>query len=408
MELYILDNDYRRMHVIDSFESLIWAERFQDIGDFELKIKSNRDWRMLLLEDTWMGMSKSNRIMAIEEIEDLIDEDGEFLLVRGRSYERVLQERFLMEERGSTSPWYVTTSPIGAPRYIFDWVFGNPDNPLAEEPQLHNGDAIPNLVGRTVPPDQFAIDDGVEEIIDWVLRRPDYLYNEIRKACLPYDLGFRIVLEDTDGEPHLYFEVYTGRDLTTRQSDREPVIFSIDMGNLEDSVHYRNYRDYKNIAYVYTADGTNFFVTREGFDTGWGQEFGESRRMLLIETSIPSDWTDPDWEYLQKVGREVLEEQNRLGVDIYDGKVNQELEYEYGVDYELGDIVEFRNRHGERIFRHISEQIFVSDLNGERSYPTLSIGKFDQDETWRMYSKPQQGVDTWYDLSATQKAWEDA
>jgi hypothetical protein len=45
MEVFILDSLLRRSQVVDKFESLIWTERFSEIGDFELDLKSTLEAR---------------------------------------------------------------------------------------------------------------------------------------------------------------------------------------------------------------------------------------------------------------------------------------------------------------------------------------------------------------------------
>lgn len=43
MEIYILDEGFYETDVIDSYESLIWTERFDSLGDFELVMHPNED-----------------------------------------------------------------------------------------------------------------------------------------------------------------------------------------------------------------------------------------------------------------------------------------------------------------------------------------------------------------------------
>jgi Siphovirus ReqiPepy6 Gp37-like protein len=57
----------------------------------------------------------------------------------------------------------------------------------------------------------------------------------------------------------------------------------------------------------------------------------------------------------------------------FDGEVPPSVNLIYGVDYNLGDLVEERTEDGFRNQMVITEQIFTSDDTGDRSYPTLSI-----------------------------------
>jgi hypothetical protein len=94
VELYVLDRSLQRVEVIDKFESLIWTERFQDQGDFELTLYSTKSLRTLLTYGTMVSINKSNRIMTIEEVENKTETDGKkTLIVRGQSLEKILDDR---------------------------------------------------------------------------------------------------------------------------------------------------------------------------------------------------------------------------------------------------------------------------------------------------------------------------
>mgnify|MGYP002731915666 FL=1 len=43
MELYILNQTFQRVAVIDQYSSLIWTRRYWDVGDFELYIPADPD-----------------------------------------------------------------------------------------------------------------------------------------------------------------------------------------------------------------------------------------------------------------------------------------------------------------------------------------------------------------------------
>ena len=97
MELYILGpvgGVLRPVQLIDTFESFIWTERYSDLGDFELVIKSTPITRNLLTEDTKILCDKSERVMIIESVEDKNDADGNMILdVKGHSLETIMNDR---------------------------------------------------------------------------------------------------------------------------------------------------------------------------------------------------------------------------------------------------------------------------------------------------------------------------
>lgn len=132
---------------------------------------------------------------------------------------------------------------------------------------------------------------------------------------------------------------------------------------------------------VYSLD---FDPTTNGFD----------RRVLLVKAD---DITDEDplvasAKMIQK-GKEELAKHRRLSA--FDGELTNSSKYKYGIDYNLGDLVELRNEDGVTNKMRVTEQIFVSDKEGERSYPTLTLEQFVMPGTWLdwKYNKPWEEFD---------------
>ncbi|MCA1806536.1 MAG: siphovirus ReqiPepy6 Gp37-like family protein, partial [Actinobacteria bacterium] len=87
---------------------------------------------------------------------------------------------------------------------------------------------------------------------------------------------------------------------------------------------------------------------------------------------------------------------------VFDGEVNENSEFTYGVDYDVGDLVEMRNKDGIITYKRVLEQIFVSDSEGERAYPTLALDMFAGENTWLSWTNKTQ---VWEDF--TTEFWED-
>ncbi len=94
MEVYILDSLLRRSEVVDTFESLIWTERFAQWGDFELVISSTHESRGWFTAGVLLAVNTSDRVMIVESTEDERDSEGRSLIrVKGRSLEILLMDR---------------------------------------------------------------------------------------------------------------------------------------------------------------------------------------------------------------------------------------------------------------------------------------------------------------------------
>lgn len=397
MEVYVLDSLLRRIEVFDVFESLIWTERFSEIGDFELSIKSTLETRTWFTTGTKIAINESYRVMTVETVEDTTDADGKSILkVKGNSLENILKDRPIRRSTasdaintfGDTSDWNPSfhLPPVEIARALFDdvcrWGYLSPS------------DIIPFLSSDPIfPPDTFP---EPEDAINWP-ESPDQLYNVIKKICDLYDLGFRLCRNFDMSQ--LKFDVYTGNDRTTRQTDLPPVIFSVGLDNLQNTTEFSTTDQSKNVAYVFSD-----LAILEVYGTGVDPDVeGFERRVILVDATGDVDETTVDVEaVLTQRGQEELA--SNRAMSYFDGELNQTSEYKYGVDYQVGDLVELRNVDGVVTYKRVTEQIFVSDSQGDRSYPTLTLDLYIGMVTWLSYGNKSI---VWLDYDLLPDTWSD-
>lgn len=96
IDIYVLDDEYKRSRVIDIYESLIWTERFNTKGDFELNLSKEQAQRFGIKEGEGLSIDDSTRIMVIHTIVEK-DDDEDYVTVSGPAFEKVLGERVLKE-----------------------------------------------------------------------------------------------------------------------------------------------------------------------------------------------------------------------------------------------------------------------------------------------------------------------
>jgi hypothetical protein len=372
MELYVLDDSLRRVGMIDQYMSLIWTERYSAYGDFELDLVSTRNTRDLLSIGKRLVINKSYRVMVIETVENKVASDGTATLkASGRSLESVLEDRVAMPLIQSLTllpKWIITGTPGDIARTIFQTI--------CVDATLNSGDTIPFYTPGSIFPAGGIPEPTIPVTVSLDI---DTVYNTIKKICDFYNLGFRLVRNfDTS---QLYFDVYTGSDRTTLQTLLPAVVFSPELDTLTNTSELKSTMVYKNVAYVFSANGAlivygdNIDPTISGFD----------RRVLMVNatdiTTIEgSDLTDQ----LTQRGLEELAKQ-RI-VNAFDGEIPKSSSYVYGVSYNLGDLIQIRNTDGVSTNMRVTEQIFVSDTTGEKSYPTLAIDTLIEAGTWSSWS----------------------
>ena len=68
MELLVLDTNLQTVDVVDTFESLIWTDRYDKCGDFEIYTYASLDNINLFKDDYFLWSRDSDHAMIIEEI----------------------------------------------------------------------------------------------------------------------------------------------------------------------------------------------------------------------------------------------------------------------------------------------------------------------------------------------------
>lgn len=390
MEVYTLDPLLRREYMVEEYESLIWTERFQQYGDFQLDIPSSYKARSLLTPDTYLAINKSNYVMRIETVEDDVNDNGEkILVVKGKSLEALLSDRVAYLANSATQvpdgsggvvdvKWTITDTPAAVCRKIF--------HDICVAGVLDPNDIIPFINEGS-----FLPDDTIAEPADpiTVEIQPTTVYDAILSVAQVWNLGFRLIRQQDMSK--LWFDIYVGSDRTTAQTTLPAVIFSPDMDNLQNTKELMSIDGAKNVAYVYSPAGFQM-VFAEGVDP---EVEGFERRVLPVDANdITTDSVSDVVAALQQRGYEELAK-NRT-YQAFDGEISQNSQYVYGRDYNLGDVLETRNVDGITNYMRVTEQIFVDDKEGERSYPTLTLNTFINTGSWLSWTSNK----TWADFSA--------
>lgn len=381
MDVYILDNLLRREVVVDRYESLIWTERFSSAGDFELILPSTAENRNNFAPGKWLAINESYRCMKVEGVENYTDDEGRSLLkVTGPSIEIILDDRvarYYMANLTTQPSYDIHATPANAARKIFA--------DACVDGALSPSDIIPFIANVAIFPT-----DTIPEPADLIYFHIDLksVYAAIKEdICDVYDLGFRLVRNLDNSQ--LVFNVYSGSDRTTQQSILPAVVFSPDFDNLKNTRELTSTAGTKNVAYVFSPVGYEVVYALDvapdvdGFD----------RQVLVVKAEDITD-TDAAIASTKMIQRGKEELAKNRSYSAFDGEISQNSQYKYGVHYQLGDLVEMRNGDGITNNMRVTEQIFVSDHEGIRSYPTLSMNKFITPGSWNAWLFNQ----VWFDL----------
>lgn len=390
MDVYVLDTLMRRTAIIDTFISVIWSERYNETGDFELDIYPTRDVLTLLTPGTMLATNVSYRVMVVQTIEDDVDDDNvKTLKITGKSLESIMSDRVAMgslTDTTTTPQWTITDIPAAIARKIF--------HDICMTGTLSTDDIIPYVVEDT-----FMPVSGIAEPVDpvTVAMDPTDVYTAIQQICSTYNLGFRMLRNDDMAK--IWWDVYSGTDRTSGQALVPAVIFSPELDNLQNTKELTSIDTAKNVAYVFSPAGyqtvyaPNVDPDVAGFD----------RKVLVVNATDISIVYDTDGvtpidqtETIMQRGYDELA--NYRTVQSLDGEISQDSQYKYGRDFELGDLVEERNSDGVANIMRVTEQIHSQDSDGYKSYPTLVVAEIVTTGSW--LSWPNNRV--WTDFGDTE------
>ena len=96
--LYTLDSNFRNDRLVEKYESLIWTERWQTEGDFELVMYEQDAANAQLNVNKWLGMSETHQIMYVTSRSKKTDDSGKsFLTFKGFCGKSIFRNRSAMD-----------------------------------------------------------------------------------------------------------------------------------------------------------------------------------------------------------------------------------------------------------------------------------------------------------------------
>lgn len=366
MDVWFLDENFNSRYVIDQFESLIWTERYNGAGNFEIYTPVNPTLLKIMDEvrlkqqqniDSYAWMKNSDQVMIIDTEKTVTEiETGGYMIISGKSLEYMLDRRII---------WVQT---------ILDGNFQNQVKKLLEMNVIN-----PEIEDRKIP--NFYFEESTDERITKLEIRAQYtgdnLYDTLVSMCNLYHLGFRIRLTD---DFKFAFGLYIGEDRSYDQNKNPYVIFSPKFENIIDSKYLESSSTARNVAKV---DGEDEGNNRKTITVGSAK--GLARRELYVDArdiqSQVGDTTLSADQYnslLTQRGKEKLAENNYT--KSFEGQIEATQIFKYDEDFFKGDIVQIVTEYGIEAKVRIMEFVRVQDTTGYSTYPTFDVIDDEEEE----------------------------
>jgi len=352
MDLYLLNSSYEKIAVIDNYQSIIWTLRYYTPGDFELYTPATPELFKMLKKDYMLVRDidcigdEYHNVMMIRNIEIQSDaETGDSLIVTGPCLKSIVGRRAVIEQTnlsGTVTNCIRTLitqniiSPSNSDRAISNFTLGT--------------DSVDN------PPNMSMQITGAN------------LAEAIAEIGATYGYGWDVYIKNGN----FVFYIYEGADRSYNQNTNPHVVFSTEYDNLLSSNYIENRDNYANVAIVAgEGEGTARKKVTVGTATGlerieiWVDDRNASSNAGTID---PTDYS----ALLEAAGEEKLAE-TTITTE-FTGEIIPNVNFIYGEDYFLGDIVQIENDYGISKAVRITEIISSKDENGENVIPTFEEG----------------------------------
>ena len=353
MEPLILDSSFNATHVIDTFHSFIWAERYREEGDFELVVPFYPGLLDLIQLDSYVGIAGSDRLMIVENIELGEDaETGRIMTVSGRSAESILRRRVIWGQTVITGKFQAGIQTLLNQNAI------DPTDTRRKLPLTFKASQAPGITELDIDAQFYG----------------EELYEAIFAQCEEKDLGFRVLPAQAGG---FTFELYQGTDRSYEQSKNPYIVFSPAFDNIVSSNYLRSNKNLKTVAMVAgSGEGAARTIAEAAVEDGGS---GLSRREMYTDASSLSKNTGDadapisDADYVKQLKEKGMEELADNGtVTSFEGEVDAVHQFVYGRDFFIGDIVQLVNEHGIESRSRVTELVRSQDQNGSTVVPTFT------------------------------------
>lgn len=352
MEFLVLDENLQTSSVLDTYESILWVDRYNQCGDFELYTSMNDTILSKIKSDYYIWSKDSEHTMIVEDIKINTDaEDGNELIIVGRSLESILERRII---------WNQT---------ILSGNFQNGVKTLLDENIISPSDESRKIENFIFVESE---DTAITELTIDAQFTGDNLYEAICSLCVSKNIGFKVTLTN---DLKFAFELYAGIDRSYDQIENPHVVFSPSFENIVNSNYLESKKTLKTVTLVAgEGEGSERKTVSVTVDDGAGS--GMNRRELYTDARDISSTTEDGelstTEYnsqLEQRGKEKLAE--NIITKSFEGEMDTMSIFKYGEDFYMGDIVQIVNEFGIEGKVRVIEMIISQDESGIDSYPTF-------------------------------------
>lgn len=364
MELTVLNKNFETIYILDTYESVVWVDKFNKPGTFEIYSPVTNDLLEYFKPDYYLINNKSEHVMIIEDISIESDiENGNKIKIIGRSLESLLERRIIWTKTSFKENHNLQKA---IRKLVERNISSSTNNKTAAR-------RIPNFILADESTDtsitSLKLTDGAQ------YDGSNNLLEVVQSLCSENNIGFKVILNESN---QFVFSLYNGVDRSYGQSERTFVTYSPDFDNVISSDYKEENSNVKNVALVSNGDEDDLINRTIGSATGLAR-----KEMYVNASDITNKGKQEDdsgsestisvaqMKMLmdQKGTRELAE--TVKNVKSFDAKCDTSRLYVYNKDFFMGDIVQLANEYGIESKSRVTEFTWSSTTSGIETYPTF-------------------------------------
>lgn len=353
MDIHILDQSFTLISVIDSYESMIWTDRYNEPGEFEIYTPVTDDMVTFPVINNYLRIGDSEHLMIIEDIEvETNIEDGNHIKIKGRSLESILDRRVIIGEVN---------------------IEGNLQNAIRS--LITTNIISPSDSNRRIP--NFIFSDSTDTKVTSLTYETQFkgknLLEAIEEMCQEKEIGFKVILNDNN---QFVFSLYAGTDRSYRQDALPWVVFKPSFDNIIESDYKEEHSDARTICYVHSQytqkeEGESESQEIEVLRTV-GSGVGLFRKETYKDGGVTKDDEMSLSEYFAKLDQAGSEElTNKKVKKEFEGEVETSRMFVYNRDFYIGDVLQVANEYGKEAPSRMTEFVWSISSSGVDHHPVF-------------------------------------
>ena len=337
MEVFILNNHFETLGVIDYFASAIFSDNYNAMDDFELYVPVTAE-ALEILQINYFVFSDSqpDKFYIIDNVKIETDaENADYITVTGKGTEKYIYNRIA---------WGLNQLSGSMAQCIEKLIKDNLTAP-SDERRKNSLVKIGNLYSGNYMTKQTTGGN---------------LLEEVQEILDKDEAGFKMTY---DGNAFV-FSTFKGKDRSYDQDSNMPILFSPDFDNLLSTEYQKNAENFANVALV-AGEGEGIDRKMATVGTASGRERIEvyvDARQLSSNTEGEELTEEEYLTVLQENGKEALAEMKIS--ESFEAEVVPGVSYEFKKDYFVGDIVTIINEYGMQLNSRIVKAVEAWDENG--------------------------------------------